>query len=685
MDFKDIYPPARRDDVVEDYHGTPVADPYRWMEDPSDDDVKAWGEAQAKLAFDYLEELPMRPQLREGLQKLYDRERYNAPFERGEWYYFFHNNGLQNQAVLYRSKSLDGEHEQVLDPNQFSEDGTVALGNWSITKDGTLLAYSTTDGGTDWQTIHILDVDKGEHFEEKLKWCRFTGMTWDAGNEGFYYSRYPETDDLEDSKSTFNQKLYYHKLDTPQSDDVLMYERPDAPELGFFPTITDDKKYLVLSVWQGAINRNRIYYRLLDSDDDFVRLLDDADAEYNFIGSVGDDFLIATDNNAPMKRVIAIDVNKPDKSNWRTIIPEGDDPINNIVITNEQLVVHKMHNAHSTLSIYTLDGEHIRDVALPTLGTVQAAYGERSSSQMFIEFTSFLYPASAFKYDFNSDELTPIFTTDDSFDASEYETTQVFYPSKDGTQVSMFITHKKGIELDSSHPTLLYGYGGYSIPLTPAFAPHIINWLQHGGVYAVANLRGGSEYGEAWHQGGMLHTKQNTFDDFIAAAEWLGENGYAGKGKVAIMGRSNGGLLVAACMTQRPDLFGAVICNVPVTDMLRFHRFTAGRFWTPEYGNAEENSEHFEFLYKYSPIHNVKAGEQYPPTLVLSADLDDRVVPMHAKKFAAELQWHQGGDAPILLRLDTRSGHGHGKPVSKWIDEWADIQAFLMQYIAQEL
>lgn len=673
------YPSARRSDHTDTYHGTIVADPYRWMEDPDNEETIAYSEAQSKLAFDYLEELPMRPKLIESLTKHYNTEKYSSPQKRGNWYYLFKNDGLQNQNVLYRTKTIGGDLQEVLDPNQFSDDGTIALVNWSISEDGSHLAYTTSDGGTDWQTVHILNVDTGAKYDETLSWCRWTGMAW-IGNDGFYYSRYPETDDKEDADSTKNQMVMYHTLGTPQSDDTLIYKRPDEPTFGFYAYTSDDDKYLLLKVWHAAVNRNRLYYRLHeDRDGDFVRLLDEADAEYRFVGSVGDTFYIQTDKDAERGRVIALDVNHPDV--WRDIIPESEtDTIDSATIVNDKLVVVTMHNAHHQVNIYDLEGNHLNSVELPTMGRILGVVGKPKHDEMFMQFMSYLYPPTIIRYDFNEQSTSIVYESPRTLNPDEYVTKQVFYPSKDGTQVSMFITHKKGIELDGSHLTMLYGYGGYSIPLLPQYEPQILNWVEHGGVYCVANLRGGSEYGDAWHKAGMLHNKQNVFDDFIAAGEWLIENGYTANKKLAIMGRSNGGLLVAACMLQRPDLFGGVICGVPVTDMLRFHKFTAGRYWVDEYGNAEEDADLFEIMFKYSPVHNVKSAD-YPATLILSADLDDRVVPMHAKKFAAELQYHNTGDNPMMFRLDTRSGHGFGKPTTKWIHEWADIHAFLMQHL----
>lgn len=674
------YPPARKDDVVDDYHGTPVADPYRWMEDPADSEVVDWGEAQSTLAIDFLRELSMREAMRDRLTTLWNTPRQSPPTHRQGRYFFFKNDGLQDQPEMRLSDKLDGDSRPVIDPNTFSDDGTVALSNYALSKDGRLLAYATSSGGTDWQSVRIHDVDGGTESDETLEWMRFTGIAWTPDSAGFYYSRYPETGDREDSASTLHNKVYYHHVGTPQSDDVLVYERPDEPTFGFSPVVSDQGDYLWLYVWHAAINRNRIYYRPLDSDGDFIRLIDEPDAEYSPLGVIDGVMFVETDKDAPRGRVIAYDLAQPDASP-REIVPEGDDAIGMSTIAGGQIVIVYLHNAHHQIKTFNLDGSPLMQLTLPDMGKVLEWQSQHDHHELFVSFESYLYAPSVFRFDLESGERTTLFRSETTVDTEQFAATQVFYPSKDGTQVSMFLVHRKDIDLNGENPTLLYAYGGFSIPILPTYEPQILNWVDQGGVYAVANLRGGSEYGEAWHQGGMLENKQNVFDDFISAGEWLVAQKYTRPGKLGIMGRSNGGLLVAAVMLQRPDLFGAVICNVPVTDMLRYHRFTAGRYWTAEYGNAEENADHFAFLYKYSPVHNVKDGESFPATLILSADLDDRVVPMHAKKFAAALQHAQAGDRPIILRLDTRSGHGHGKPTSKWIEEWADIHAFLMQHL----
>jgi prolyl oligopeptidase len=672
------YPQSRKDDVVEDYHGTPIADPYRWLEDPHSEETVSWCAAQNKLTFDYLAEVPARETIHTRLTALWNSPKFDAPLKKGDYYFYQKNDGLQNQPVLYKQVGLEGEPEVLLDPNTLSDDGTVALFNMSFSKDGKWMAYSLSSGGSDWQTINIRNVKTGEDSPETLRWLKFTGVAWKSDGAGFFYNRYPAMDDP--SLPPFNSQVCWHTVGTSQDDDVIVYERPDNKELGFLPFLSDDGDYLLLRVWHGSINRNRVYYRRVeDENGDFIRLLDKADATYDFVGNDGETFYFHTNLDAPKGRIVAVDIQNPDPENWREIIPEADDVILDMEMVHDQFVILYMHDAYNQIKTYAVDGTFLRDIPLPGIGSVIALTGKRESTEYFINFQSYLYPPTVFRYDFTANELTTWQGPQVDFAFDDYETTQAFYSSKDGTNVPMFLTHKKGLKLDGNNPTLLYGYGGFSINYTPEYSPHILEWVELGGVFAVANLRGGSEYGEDWHQAGMLENKQNVFDDFIAASEWLIANDYTRTEKLAIIGRSNGGLLVSACMVQRPDLFGAIVCVVPVTDMLRFHQFSAGRFWTHEYGNAEENADHFEFMVRYSPLHNVKEGATYPPIIVTSADHDDRVVPMHTKKFVATIQAADTGKNPLLMRLDVRSGHKLGKSVSKWIDEWSDIYAFLVR------
>jgi prolyl oligopeptidase len=679
------YPQARRDDVVDDYHGVPVADPYRWLEDPSSPDTIAWSEAENALTRPFLDDFPAREGIIRRVTALTDYPKYGLPVRKGEGYFITYNPGLENQPVLYRMERLDGPRAVVIDPNTLSPDGTVAIEGLFYSEDGALAAYSLSSAGSDWQEIRIRDVETGADHAETIRWCKFTNVAWRKDNSGFYYSRYPDPAGRPEAEQVTDMKVYWHALGTSQPEDRLVYERPDASELGFLPSVTKDGRYLVLHVWHGTDRRNRFYYREEGSEEDFVRLLDEQDAGYDFLGNDGSLFYFKTDLDAPRGRVVAIGVAQPDRANWRELVPERDAVLSHAAMVNDQLVLVYERDAHHQLEIHELDGSFVREIELPTFGSIVGLSGEREDRELFLAFTSFLRPPSVYRYDFAGDTLSLLYSADVDLDHERYETRQVFYRSKDGTRVPMFITHRKGLALDGRNPAIVYGYGGFKISLLPAYSELIAHWVEHGGVYAVANLRGGNEYGEQWHEAAMLERKQNVFDDFIAAGEWLVANRYTSPSRLASYGGSNGGLLVAACMLQRPDLYGAVLCAVPVTDMLRFHKFTVGRYWVVEYGNAEESPEQFRFLYAYSPLHNVKQGVAYPATLILTADTDDRVVPAHAKKFAATLQAAGGGDAPILLRLEPKAGHGHGKPVYKRRDEISDCLTFLYKVFGVDL
>ncbi|MBW8042303.1 MAG: S9 family peptidase [Planctomycetes bacterium] len=673
------YPPARKDSASDVYHGIKVLDPYRWLEDAEAPETQAWAAQQNKTTRDFLTTATPRENIKARLAHLLNYPRYSAPYKKGGRYFFRKNDGLQNQSVFYTQKTLNDEPSVIINPNLLSEDGTVALTTTTVCKDGTLFAYALSRSGSDRQEIKIRSIDPLRDYDDTIKWCKFTSIAWKHNNEGFFYNRFPEPNSvLPEDRNNYN-RVYWHKLGTPQSQDKLIYERPDNKELTLAPLITEDGEFLILYVYHGTDPRNRIYYRPVESTSPFIRLLDEADARYDLIGKIDSVLYFHSDLDAPRGRIIAIDINNPARSNWREILPQQADVINYVSLINNSFVVAYMHDVHHQLKIYNLDGTFVREIPLPTLGTVNGLSGKQNDTEMFFSFTSFLFPTTSYRYDFLTEQLTIVHKPQIDFDPSDYQTRQIFYHSKDGTRIPMFITHKKGLRLDGSNPTLLYGYGGFDISVKPSFSVSVLTWLEQGGVYAVANLRGGGEYGQAWHQAGMLEKKQNVFDDFISAAEWLIENKYTNPKKLAIRGGSNGGLLVAACMLQRPDLFGAVICQVPVADMLRYHKFTVGRYWIPEYGNAEASRDQFRILYAYSPLHNVKAGAEYPPILVTSADTDDRVVPAHAKKFIATLQAKAGDKNPILLRVETKAGHGRGKPISKIIDEQADIYAFLFK------
>ncbi len=669
--------PFQREPIVDNYHGTRVADPFRWLEDPNDPRTLAFIEAANATSSSYLEQLPTREKIKERLTQLFDYPKLGLPVQADDCYFYRKNDGLQNQAVLYRQKGLTGEPTVILDPNRWSDDGTVALMNVSRNKDATLLAYTRSVSGSDWQTIHVHDIEAGVDLPDVIKWCKFTGIAWLPDSSGFFYTRYPEPGSVDETDAVNYARVYLHRLGTDQDQDQLIYERPDFKELGFNAIVTKDDTYLCLHVSLGTNPENRFYYRELDSDGPFVRLLDDNEAMYHFVGNDGPIFYFLTDLNAPKKRLIAIDITAPQRENWRELIPEQEAVLSGVSICGNHFVARYLQHAYSQLKLYTLAGEFVREIKLPTLGTVAGLTGDRDYDQIFISFTSYLYPQTIFRYDIANDLLEPFFQAEIDFDPEQFETVQVFYTSKDGTRVPMFMTYKKGLQRDGNNPTLLYGYGGYNISMTPSFSASNLVWLEKGGIYAVACLRGGSEYGEEWHRAGMLENKQNVFDDFIAAAEWLISEKYTRTEKLAIMGGSNGGLLVGACMTQRPELYAAVVCRVGVLDMLRYHLFSAGRFWTGEYGNAIERADHFKFLYAYSPIHNVKFATVYPKTLIMTAESDDRVVPMHSLKFYAALQVAAGNPRDIVLRVERKAGHGAGKPISKTLDEQADIWAFL--------
>jgi prolyl oligopeptidase len=684
------YPPARQSDVVDDYHGTNVADPYRWLEDPDSPETRAWIEAENRVTNAYLSQIPARDAIRRRLTALWDYPKFGAPFHKGERYFFFKNDGLQNQSVLYTQESLGGEPRVLLDPNLMAADGTVAVSTLAASEDGRLITYGTAASGSDWEEFRVRDVATARDLTDHLQWIKFSGASWTHDGGGFFYSRYPQpaSSDALRAVNRF-QKLYYHRLGTAQTADILVYEQADQPDWGVHGAVTDDGRYLILSVWLGTDRRNRLYWLDLrdplhpEPQGPIVRMLDAFDASYSFVGNDGPVFYVLTDLGAPRRRVVAIDTRQPDRAHWREIIPQSDEVIESVDIIHDRFVVNSMQDAHSRLRLFAMDGRPDREIALPALGTVGTITGERHDAEMFYAFTSFLYPTTIFRYDFPTAATSVFKAPALDFDPTRYETEQIFYHSKDGTRVPMFLTHRKGIPRDGSNPTYLYGYGGFNVSLTPSFSVGILGWLELGGVYAVPNLRGGGEYGEDWHQAGMHERKQNVFDDFLAAAEYLIAQGYTTPAKLAIGGGSNGGLLVGAVMTQRPELFGAALPVVGVMDMLRFHRFTIGWAWVTEYGSADSAAQ-FPYLYAYSPLHHLKPGTHYPATLVTTADHDDRVVPGHSFKFTAALQAAQSGSQPILIEIETKAGHGAGKPTTKVIEEQADRWAFLVKSLGME-
>jgi len=671
------YPKAKTVDQVDDYHGTKVADPYRWLEDADSADTKAWVEEENKLTFGYLEKIPYRSTIRERLLKLWNYERFTTPELEGGRYFYQHNNGLQNQNVLVVAESLTAEPRVLLDPNTLSSDGTVALAGASITDDGKLLAYATAQSGSDWQEWRVRDVTSGKDLSDSLQWSKFSGAAWSKDDQGFFYSRYDEPKGTALRDTNYFQKLYYHRLGTSQAEDKLIYERPDNKEMLFGGTVTDDGHYLIIHVAQGTSPKNRLYYKdLTKPDSPVIKLLDDFDAQYLFVDNNGPIFWIQTDLQAPRAKLIAIDTRHPERANWKTIVPESKDTLERSTVVDNRFLLGYLKDAKTEVRVYDLQGKLIRTVDLPGIGTATGFQGKRTDKETFYAFTSFTSPTTIYRYEPSTGKSSVFKQPKVDFDASQYETKQVFYHSKDGTRVPMFLTYKRGLKLDGQNPTLLYGYGGFDISLTPSFSVPNLVWLEMGGIYAQPNLRGGGEYGEDWHLAGTKAQKQNVFDDFIAAAEWLIANKYTSTPKLAIRGGSNGGLLVGACLTQRPDLFGATLPHVGVMDMLRFQKFTIGWAWTSDYGSSDDPRD-FKALYAYSPLHNLKPGTKYPPTLIATADHDDRVVPGHSFKFGATMQADQVGTAPVLIRIETKAGHGAGKPISKIIDETADEWAFV--------
>jgi prolyl oligopeptidase len=673
------YPVTAKTNQVDDYHGTRVADPYRWLEDDNGADTKAWVEAENKVTFDYLEKIPERNAIKDRLTQLWNYERYGVPFKEGGRYFLTRNDGLQNQAVLYTLPSLDAEPKLLLDPNKLSTDGTVALGGYRISDDGNLMAYGIAKAGSDWQDWKVRDVRTGQDLPDEIHWVKFSEASWSKDNQGFFYSRYDEPEKADALKAVnYFQKLYYHRLGTPQSEDALVYERKDRKEWGFGGDVTDDGRYLLIHVSQGTDTRNRVFYRDLQTPGSpVVELLNDFDAAYSFIDNVGTVFYFRTDLDAPRGRVIAIDITRPERANWKEVIPQTKDRLQSVSLVNDQLIADYLKDARSEIQIFSRDGKFTRRVELPGLGSASGFGGKRHYTETFYAFTSFTVPTTIYRYDLTTGTSTVYREPKVPFNSADYETKQVFYHSKDGTRVPMFITSKKGLKLDGNNPVYLYAYGGFDISLTPGFSPANLAWLEMGGVYAMANLRGGGEYGEEWHQAGMKAKKQNVFDDFIGAAEWMVANHYTRPGKLAIGGGSNGGLLVGAVLTQRPDLFGAAVPAVGVMDMLRFHKFTIGWAWASEYGSSD-HAEDFPTLYSYSPLHHIKPGVHYPATLIITGDHDDRVVPAHSFKFAATMQAAQAGTKPVLIRIETRAGHGAGKPTTMVIQEAADKWAFLV-------
>jgi len=679
------YPVARKSDQIDDYHGVKVADPYRWLEDLDSEETRTWVEAENKLSFALLEAIPARASIKERLTKLWNFEKYGVPNKEGSRYFYTRNSGLQNQSVLYSVTSLDGQPQLLLDPNTLSTDGTVALSGMQISNGGKLLAYSLSASGSDWQEWKVRDVETGQDLSDDLKWVKFSGVSWTRDNSGFFYSRYDEPKGDSLKGTNYFQKVYFHKLGTAQSSDILVYERPDQKDWLFGATVTEDGDYLIITVFQGTDSKTRVYYKdLKKSDSQVVKLLDDFDAAYTFVGNEGSRFWFQTDRKAPRGKIIEIDVNKPGSENRKDVVSETKESLQTSTLVNHRFILNYLKDAYTQVRIHDTSGKLFNEVQFPGIGSADGFGGRSNDKETFYSFTGFTAPTTIYRYDMTTGKSTIFRQPKVDFNPADFETKQVFYTSKDGTKVPMFITYKKGIRLDGSNPTYLYGYGGFNVSLSPVFSVGNLVWMELGGVYAQPNLRGGGEYGEDWHQAGMKLKKQNVFDDFISAAEWLIQNKYTSTPKLSIGGGSNGGLLIGAALTQRPDLFGAALPAVGVMDMLRFQKFTIGWAWVSDYGSSE-NADDFKALYAYSPLHNIKPRTAYPATLVTTADHDDRVWPGHSFKFAATLQAAQSGTAPVLIRIETKAGHGAGKPTSKIIEEIADRWAFLVKTLGMKV
>ena len=680
------YPETVHSNQSDNYHGTDVADPYRWLEDDvrESEDVAQWVEDQNAFTFAYLDTIKEREPIRARLEKLWDFERFGLPYKEGGRYFYSHNDGLQNQSVVFMQDTLDSEPQLVVDPNTWSEDGTVAMGSYYPSPHGKHFAYLVQDGGTDWRSARILNLETGELLEDELQWLKFTGLSWASDGSGFYYSRYPATD--EDEKfQTLNESMavYFHKIGDAQEDDELVFTHADNPEWGYAASVTDDGRFLLITVWKGTDDRYQIVYIDLQKENaEPVWLIERFDHDYSFVGNDGGELYFRTNKDAPRGRLISIDV---DNSNERReVIPQSADVLDQASLVGGRIIAEYMQDAWSLIQIFDTHGKRLGSVDLPGIGSAGGFNGRFDNPETFFSYQSYNTPSTINRLDVVTGEVEVFKKAEVDFDSDDYTVEQVFYKSKDGTRVPMFISHHKDVVLDGTNPTMLYGYGGFNISMKPSFSITRLAWMELGGLYAVANLRGGGEYGEEWHKAGTKLLKQNVFDDFIAAGEYLIRENYTNEDKLAIFGGSNGGLLVGAVTNQRPELFAAAIPAVGVMDMLRFHKFTAGRFWVDDYGSAD-NPEEFEALLAYSPYHNIKPGTEYPAVLITTADTDDRVVPGHSFKYAAAIQDAQAGNAPVLIRIETRAGHGAGVPTDKVIQSYADRWAFLVENLDMEL
>jgi len=678
------YPETHKVDTVDTYFGTEVKDPYRWLEDDNADNTARWVQKQNKITFNYLEQIPFRSEIESRVKELIDYQRVSAPSKQGDFYYYYKNTGLQDQSVYYRTDDLDSDNEDVfLNPNKFSDDGTISMAGSSFSDDGSLMTYLISDGGSDWRKAITLDTQTKKMVDDTLKNLKFTGISW-KGTDGFYYSSYERPEEGEKlTQTNQNQKVYYHELGTPQSNDKIVFG-DDIQRRTASGYLTEDERFLVVTA-SARTSGNELYIKdLQNSSNGFTTVVDNQDNDQYVINSDGNQLMIYTNRDAPNYRVVTANANNPGPENWTNLIPESEQTLTGASTAGGYLFLNYLKDAKSSIKQMTLQGDSVRSVELPGIGSAGGFSGESNDEELFYSFTSYTYPNTIFRFDIESGQSTLYEQPDVAFNPDQYETKQIFYESKDGTKIPMFIVHKKGLARDGNQPTLLYGYGGFNISLTPSYSTRWAAWLELGGTVAVANLRGGGEYGESWHKAGIKMNKQNVFDDFIAAAEYLMDENYTSSKKLAIMGGSNGGLLVGATMTQRPDLAGVAIPQVGVLDMLRYHLFTIGAAWASDYGRSDESKEMFNYLYSYSPYHNLEKGTNYPATLITTADHDDRVVPAHSFKFAARLQQYQNGDDPVLIRIETRAGHGAGTPTSKTIEQLTDIFSFTLYNMNEE-
>ncbi len=676
------YPATRRDTIVNEYFGTKVPAPYQWMEDQNSPEVATWVEAENKVTFNYLDKIPIRKWINDRITKLWNYEKVGVPSEHEHKLFFSKNSGLQNQSPVYMQKSLKDRPGMVLDPNNLSPDGSIALLDYEASPNGEYLCYGLSQGGADWEELHVRDLSTEKELPDTIRWVKFSGISWTNDNRGFFYSRFPEPKEGEALMSeAVGQELFYHTIGTPQSEDRLFYDLKDYPGWYVGGGVTDDGHYLFIYLNKGTESRNKVFYVDLknpkhpDLSSPVTSLFSKDDAEYYPLGNVGTTIYMQTTLDAPNRRIVSYDISTPDPKNWKTVVPESKNVIESSLLAGGKVVVNYLADAKSEVKFYSLGGKYDGALRLPGIGSLGGLSGRYDSPQLYYSFTSYLYPTTVFRYNIRVGKNTVFQAPRVDFKPNGYITKQVFYHSKDGTRIPMFLTMKKGTRLNSNNPTILYGYGGFNISITPAFSPTTIVWLEMGGIYAVANLRGGGEYGEPWHHAGMLSKKQNVFDDFISAAEYLIKEKYTSTPRLGIEGYSNGGLLVGACETQRPDLYGAVYGGAGVMDMLRYDKFSAGVGWVPEYGSSDDSAA-FQSLMKFSPVQNIKAGTCYPPTIVTTADHDDRVVPSHSYKFIAEMQHDQACGNPVLIRVETKTSHNY-MPTDKRIAQAADVLAFM--------